>query len=191
MKKLHNFSEVFDGQAVFRKVLEAMSNPGRSVSIAEQAEKMHGNQQVFLALAMTLLDNEVSFYTCGNQELANDISLLTLSKEACLEEADFIFLEKKEDLDKVFSQAKCGTLADPQRSATIIMKTEEYCEKLWRIYGAGINGTQKLWVPETAELAMRLRDGQAYEYPQGVDMVFASDHGDIFCIPRLVMKEKQ
>lgn len=191
MKKLHNFSEVFDGQAVFRKVLEAMSNPGRVVSVAEQARKMHGNQQVFLALAMTLLDNEVSFYTCGNQKLANDISLLTLSKEASLEEADFIFVERKEDLDKVFSRAKCGTLADPQRSAAIIMKTEEHCPKAWKIYGAGVNGIQKLWVPETAELAMELRDEQAYEYPQGVDMIFVNDCGDIFCIPRLVMKEKQ
>jgi alpha-D-ribose 1-methylphosphonate 5-triphosphate synthase subunit PhnH len=27
MKKLHSFDEVFDGQKVFRKVLEAMSNP--------------------------------------------------------------------------------------------------------------------------------------------------------------------
>lgn len=191
MKKLHNFSEVFDGQAVFRKVLEAMSNPGRSVSIAEQAEKMHGNQQVFLALAMTLLDNEVSFYTCGNQKLANDISLLTLSKEASLEEADFIFVERKEDLDKVFIRAKCGTLADPQRSAAIIMKAEEHCTKAWKIYGAGVNGIQKLLVPETAEVAMKLRDEQAYEYPQGVDMIFVNDCGDIFCIPRLVMKEKQ
>lgn len=191
MKKLHNFNEVFDGQAVFRKVLEAMSNPGRIVSIAEYAGKMHGNQQVFLALAMALLDNEVSFYTCGYGELANNISLLTLSKEASLEEADFIFWERKEDLDKVFSRAKCGTLGDPQKSATIIMKAEEHFSKAWKIYGPGINGTKKLWMPETAELAMKLRDEQAYEYPQGVDMIFVNDCGDIFCIPRLVMKEKQ
>ena len=29
MKTLHQFDEVFDTQAVFRKVLEAMSNPMR------------------------------------------------------------------------------------------------------------------------------------------------------------------
>ena len=191
MKKLHNFNEVFDGQAVFRKVLEAMSNPGRVVSIEEQAGKMHGNQQAFLALAMTLLDNEVSFDTCGDRELANDISLITLSKEVSLEEADFIFLNRKEDLEQVFRHAKCGTLADPQKSATIIMKAEESCSKEWMIYGAGVDGTQKIWVPEIAELAMKLRDDQAYEYPQGVDMIFVNDCGELFCIPRLVMKEKQ
>ena len=35
MKTLHQFDEVFDTQAVFRKVLEAMSNPTRTVSVAE------------------------------------------------------------------------------------------------------------------------------------------------------------
>ena len=190
MKKLHSFNEVFDGQAVFRKVLEAMANPGRIVSIEEQARKMHGNQQVFLALGMALLDNEVSFYTCGNKGLADSISLLTLSKEASLEEADFIFVERKEELDQIFGKAKSGTLADPQKSATILMKVEE-CSKEWKIYGPGIDGTKELLVPETAEWAMNLRDAQAYEYPQGVDMIFVNDCGDIFCIPRLVMKEKQ
>lgn len=38
MKTLHQFDEVFDTQAVFRKVLEAMSNPTRTVSVAEQME---------------------------------------------------------------------------------------------------------------------------------------------------------
>ena len=65
MKKLHSFDEVFDGQKVFRKVLEAMSNPGRRVFIAEQSEKMYSDGKVFLAIGMTLLDNEVTFATCG------------------------------------------------------------------------------------------------------------------------------
>ena len=61
MKTLHQFDEVFDTQAVFRKVLEAMSNPTRTVSVAEQMEKLFGNHRAFLALGMTLLDNEVTF----------------------------------------------------------------------------------------------------------------------------------
>ena len=55
MKKLHNFDEVFDGQKVFRKLLEAMSNPGRWVSIAAQSEKMYGENKDFLAIAMKYL----------------------------------------------------------------------------------------------------------------------------------------
>ena len=191
MKKLHNFSEVFDGQKVFRKVLEAMSNPGRKFSIAEQAERMYGVNSAFLALAMTLLDNEVSFQACGNEELAENISLLTLSKEVSLEEADFIFVERKEQLDEVFEKAKYGTLADPQKSATVIIKVEDNGENVWNVYGAGIDGTLKLEVPETAQRAMELRDAQGYEYPQGVDLVFVTEEKDIFCIPRLVLKKEE
>ena len=36
MKTLHQFDEVFDTQAVFRLLLDAMSNPPRTVSVAAQ-----------------------------------------------------------------------------------------------------------------------------------------------------------
>lgn len=42
MKQLHTFDEVFDSQKVFRKALEVLSNPGRTLSIAGQSEKLYG-----------------------------------------------------------------------------------------------------------------------------------------------------
>lgn len=190
MKKLHSFDEVFDGQKVFRKLLEAMSNPGRSVSIAEQAEKMYGKNKTALALAMTLLDNEVSFCAWNNQELSENISLLTLSGATALEEADFIFVEKAEDLPEVIQNAKCGTLEDPQKSATIIMEAEENGTITKSLYGAGIDGILQLEMPDAAVKAMELRKQQNYEYPQGIDMIFVTDSGNLFCIPRLVMEKE-
>ena len=82
MNTLHSFDEVFDTQAVFRKVLEAMSNPARTVSIAEQKSRLFGEYKEFIALAVTLLDNEVTFSGCGNEELERDIQLVTLSEQA-------------------------------------------------------------------------------------------------------------
>lgn len=55
MKKLHSFDEVFDGQKVFRLVLEAMSNPGRKVSISEKAEKCMATIKLFLLLQLHCL----------------------------------------------------------------------------------------------------------------------------------------
>lgn len=191
MKKLHSFNEVFDGQKVFRKVLEAMANPGRKVSISEQAQKMYGDDSAFLALAMTLLDNEVSFCVCNNKNLAENISLITLSSEAPLEEADFVFVNEEKQLEEVFEKVKCGTLADPHRSATIIIKVENSCDKAWNLYGAGIDGTLTLKVPDGADQAMELRKQQNYEYPQGIDMIFVTGSGDVLCIPRLVMKKEE
>lgn len=73
MNTLHNFDEVFDTQRVFRKLLEAMSNPGRIVSVSEEKDRLFGDFPSFLAVAMTLIDNEVSFSAAGNKELKQDI----------------------------------------------------------------------------------------------------------------------
>lgn len=189
MKKIHDFDEVFDGQKVFRIVLEGMSNPGRVLSIKEQAQKMYGENPAFLALAMTLLDNEVSFFTCGNQKMSEDISLLTLAKETAVEDADYIFVEKEEDLKNVLEKAKIGTLADPQQSATILVKTGTDFGSNLAIYGAGVDQTMQLTVPEVVKTALRLRDEQVYEYPQGVDFIFVTEDERILCIPRLVLRE--
>lgn len=73
MKTLHQFDEVFDTQAVFRKLLEAMSNPARTVSVAEQREKLFGDYRALLALGMTLLDNEVTFSSCKDEAFRKDL----------------------------------------------------------------------------------------------------------------------
>lgn len=73
MKTLHQFDEVFDTQAVFRKLLEAMSNPARTVSVAEQKEKLLGDYRALLALGMTLLDNEVTFSACKDEAFRKDL----------------------------------------------------------------------------------------------------------------------
>ena len=73
MKQLHTFDEVFDSQKVFRKALEVLSNPGRTRSIAEQSEKLYGEQPGLLALAMTLLDAMRFYLSSGIQMLLQDM----------------------------------------------------------------------------------------------------------------------
>lgn len=189
MKTLHDFDEIFDGQKVFRTLLEAMANPGRVLFIAQQSRKLYGDYAPFLALAITLLDNEVTFCSCDNPELQKDIPLLTLAEETSVEEADYIFVSKPEQLSKVFEKAKMGTLADPQKSATILIRTDVAGDRKLTMYGSGIHREITLCVSETVETAVRLRDAQAYEYPQGVDMIFVSENGEILCIPRLVLQK--
>ena len=122
MNTLHNFDEVFDTQRVFRKLLEAMSNPGRIVSVSEEKDRLFGDFPSFLAVAMTLIDNEVSFSTAGNKELKQDIMLVTLSPEADTRTADYIFVTDTDILSEILEKAKFGTLSDPHCSATIIIR---------------------------------------------------------------------
>lgn len=188
MKTLHQFDEVFDTQAVFRMLLEGMSNPSRTISIAAQKEKMFGAHGAFLALGMTLLDNEVSFSVCGDETLREELQLVTLSEEKSLSEADYIFVMNSQMLSSIFVQAKSGTLMDPHHSATLIIRDSGESEQRVTLYGPGINGTIEFFCSEIVRQTLLLRDQQEYEYPMGVDLIFVTDSGDVTCIPRLVRR---
>jgi alpha-D-ribose 1-methylphosphonate 5-triphosphate synthase subunit PhnH len=189
LSKKHSFDTVYDSQKVFRLILEAMSNPARAVNISRYAGKLCGGQPVFLAVAMTLLDNEVSFNTCGDDSLAEEITLLTLSKTEPIESADYIFACFPGKIKNLIENAKCGTLADPHKSATLIVRDGGGPVCRIKLSGPGIDGHITAEVTRTVEYAIALRDAQNYEYPQGVDMLFVSNEGRLFAIPRLTRME--
>lgn len=189
IKRIHSFDEVFDAQQVFRLILTAMSNPTRTVNIKPFADKLYGENPEFLAVAMTLLDNEVSFNTGGNQALTDEIISLTLAREEQPAGADYIFVADSDRLERAVRNAKCGTLRDPHKSATIIVKNAGGTACRLRLYGPGIKGTTEFAATELVKIALDIRDGQFYEYPQGVDFIFVSAGGDLSAIPRLTLQE--
>jgi len=191
MKKIHAFDEVFDAQKLFRNILTAMSNPTKSINIQEYSDKLYGGAPDFLALALTLLDNEVGFYTGGDETLSSEIRSLTLGKKETLQDADFIFVSDTGTLRSVIKNAKCGTLRDPHKSATIIVRIDESKEAQLRLYGAGIDKIIEFQTSPIVKTALDIRDAQYYEYPQGVDFIFVSQGGELFCLPRLTLREVQ
>jgi len=186
LSKKHSFDLVFDSQKVFRLILEAMSNPTRVVRIREYADALFGDQPSFLALAITLLDNEVSFNACGNQTLSAEIASQTLTKGAGLESADYVFVSNPYRIKEVIENVKHGTLYDPQKSATVIIRNDDEPTCLMDLSGPGICGSVEVQVSKTVAEAIRIRNEQNYEYPQGIDLIFVSSWGDLFAIPRLV-----
>ncbi len=189
IQKKHNFDEVFDSQKVYRLILTAMSNPTRIVNIKPYADKLYGEHPELLAIALTLLDNEVSFHICQDPKLSEDITSLTLSKKEALHNADFIFITEKDYLEFVIKNAKYGTLRDPHRSSTIIIKISGDSSCYLPLYGAGIRNTADFYTDELVKAALDLRDRQYYEYPQGIDFIFVSGNGSMFAIPRLTLRE--
>lgn len=188
MKKIHSFDEIFDSQKVFRLILTAMSNPTRVVNIKEYSNKLFGNNKEFLVIAMTLLDNEVSFNTCENRELSDLIISLTLSKREKIEQADYIFITDNQ-IENVINNAKSGNLIDPQKSATIIIKIDDKKDTEVSLIGAGINGVSKMMTSSVVKKAIEIRNNQFFEYPCGIDFIFVCDNGDLFSIPRLTILE--
>lgn len=189
MKKIHDFDIVHDGQQVFRLILKAMSNPLQRVELAPYAEKLYGENKAFLTVAFTLLDNETTFFTFGNTALQEDIVSLTLSSEVDCSHADFIFVEQEDMLKTAIEEAKCGTLADPHKSATIVVKIPQKKDICLTMTGPGIDGTISIDTNAMVEKAVTWRDEMYFEYPQGLDFLFVDDGGTLFTIPRLVKKE--
>ncbi len=190
MKQLHTFDEVFDSQKVFRCLLEAMSNPGRRCSIQLQSKKLFGGNPDMLALAMTLLDAGVSFCAPENPELTEQILLLTHAEPVSLKEADYIFITSGAQLRAIVENAKEGTLENPHASATLIVNLSDGGENQnVRLSGPGVNGQLLKTFPNALVGAVRLRDEQDYEYPQGIDYIFILPKSELLCVPRLVRME--
>ena len=190
MKQLHTFDDVFDTQKIFRLLLEAMANPSRMVSIRQAQEKLYGSRKEMLALAMTLLDKNTSFTTFHHEELDEQIVLLTHGEKQETEQADYIFVTRPEQLEEAFGKAKRGTLENPHASATLLILYEDRERKPYCISGPGVDGNVIFDGPALLEEAFRLREEQEYAYPQGTDMIFVSEEGKLFCIPRMVKKEE-
>ena len=192
LSRKYDFDTVFDSQRVFRCILEAMSNPMRAVSICEYAKRLYGEHPALLALAMTLLDNEVSFNTCGNDILSYEIASLTMARKTDVEAADFVFCTENapgvphHDLAAVMYRAKPGTLSDPNKSATVIIHDDGEPAYRLTLSGPGINGSAAVQVSQTMLEAIAMRDAQNYEYPQGIDLLFVSSEGELLAVPRLV-----
>ena len=151
LSKKHSFDTVFDSQKVFRLILEAMSNPTRIVNISDYANKLFGDQPAFLALAMTLLDNEVSFNTCEDHKLSDEIGSLTLAKNVELGLADFVFVSYPCEIKNTIENIKCGTLSDPHKSATVIIRSEDALACPMKLYGPGIDGGTVVHVTQTVK----------------------------------------
>ena len=108
MQKAYEFDFVYDTQAAFRLLLEALSNPGRIVELGPLARKLGGAYAMPLTVAAVLLDNEVSFAVCGSPALAEKITELTLAKTAAVSKADYIFVTENADWQEAVQAAKCG-----------------------------------------------------------------------------------
>jgi alpha-D-ribose 1-methylphosphonate 5-triphosphate synthase subunit PhnH len=153
MKKIHTFDEVFDAQKVYRLLLSAMANLRRG-HIGPCAKKLYGENPVFLALAMTLLDNETGFCACGQEKLSDEIVSLTLSRPEPTARADYIFVADLNGLEHAVPNAKCGTLRDPHKSATLIVKNGGEKTVRLRLRGPGIRETAEISATETVKAAL-------------------------------------
>ncbi len=191
MRLLHAFDDVHDGQQLFRKILKAMSNPLVKVDISAEVDKISGQDREEQAVAFTLINNETTFCSFNHKELDSAILAVTLSKRVPCSEADYIFAHTEEDMLQTVENAKCGTLLNPHKSATIIVKIPGSQDCTLSMYGPGIKDTISLETHSLVQKTLQKRDSMYFEYPTGLDFIFINDNKELFAVPRLTRMVKQ
>ena len=184
-REKHEFDMVSGTQEVFRLLLDAMANPGRTVDLSAHASQFASNG-MWLALALTLLDNETGFFWDGPEELAREIQFLSGSAQVPLESADFIFLSSL-GAEQLLSRVKAGTHRDPHESALVIVRAGGKPDQSLsiEIKGPGVPPEGRK-TPLSMEEAVwiKARDAQKYEYPRGVELVLVREDDSLLAITR-------
>ncbi|WP_080844161.1 phosphonate C-P lyase system protein PhnH [Cytobacillus gottheilii] len=196
------FNIVHDVQSVYRKLVDAISRPGELASLQRECLLVKGenylsDHQSVLLLALTMLDQEVTFKVLSEKEeiISKVIYQLTNAKPAQLEQADYIFVLHDAEagaLEQAIHMAKEGTLYNPHLSASIIAETKSVSSgEEFLLKGPGI--------PESIVIATDLPRGWAKkraaknkEYPLGIDLFLIDADQQLLAIPRTAqMTEKQ
>jgi alpha-D-ribose 1-methylphosphonate 5-triphosphate synthase subunit PhnH len=197
VKHKHSFDTVHGAQEVFRILLEALANPGRVLNLRSLEEQFAAQGQ-WLAPALTLLDKETGFFWDGDKQTGEEMRFLTGAPQVPLEEADFVFLPSLDEgasesvavtAAHILSTVKQGTHLDPHDSALLFIAAGDPVNgpqnRQVSLRGPGIPPAGRRIHLSPAEAAWcRARDGEGFEYPCGVEIVFLRRDGSLLALTR-------
>jgi alpha-D-ribose 1-methylphosphonate 5-triphosphate synthase subunit PhnH len=186
LRRWHDFDLVFDTQAVFRKLLHALANPGCEENIMELAAKIRVPHPLMPALAAALLDNRTGFFAAGvDGALLHDF---TLARETSIENADFAFIDTKmssREITELVAKVRSGTLESPEFSCTLFVACDDAEETSVALAGPGIPGVRQVRLGRYAVQWLKAREAAGFLYPCGVDLFFVNAAGGVIAVPRL------
>ena len=174
--------EALGSQAVFRAVLQALSQPGDPVAIVHDAEVPATGHAASAAVLLALLDSECTLWL--SPRLASSQAGVWLRfHTGCVlvdapEEARFAWVAEGDAMPALASLQR-GSDEYPDQSATCVidvavLATAEEDAGAWRLTGPGIRDAQHLHVAGLPEdLCAQWADNHG-AFPRGVDVVLAT-----------------
>ena len=174
---------VFEAQAVFRLLMDAMARPGRRCRIEADvtAPGLAGPAQA--ALALTLCDADTPVWrgdtspTLGAWLAFHTGAPLT----AVPGEAAFAFVGPG---DTVPDDLLLGTPDYPDRSATLVIEVQSFGEgERFHLSGPGIDGQCDIAIDGLPDGFAAFRAANRALFPRGVDVVLTADR-DLVALPR-------
>lgn len=202
--KQSSFHNVHDTQAIYRALLDTMARPGKINNISQQCDRLEVPDSlptILAGLAYTLLDREVTFSVVGEAltEAEQYLHWQTFSPIRSLDVSDYVFVLQTispEEVEALMNSVKRGTLEDPHLSATIFVMVEALCEQETEgltldLKGPGINGVKTVTLQGLPDTWFKMREKVNEEYPLGVDIIFATEAGDLLALPRTTITESR
>ena len=182
------FNPVFDAQAIFRAVMDAMARPGTVQPVKALAQPPQPLSPVAAAIALTLCDNDTPLWLDPSLKQAATVeSWLGFHTGAPFADlpADAYFAVVAEPTALIaFENFAQGTQEYPDRSTTLVLQVASLSsgEKL-RLEGPGIDGSVTIApAPLPRHFVEQWKQNSA-RFPRGVDLVLAAPEG-IACLPR-------
>lgn len=174
---------VFEAQAIFRLIMDAMARPGSisSVHADVAAPGALGTAQVALLLTLADADAPV-FMAAAAPALANWLAFHTGARlVVSAEEAAFVLVERGNALPDGLA---LGTQDYPDRSATLIIEVEAFGRgEPLRLAGPGIKDRTELAVAGLPGGFRKLIDENRTLFPRGVDVLLTAGR-DLVALPR-------
>ncbi|MCW7541332.1 phosphonate C-P lyase system protein PhnH [Aquabacterium sp. A7-Y] len=170
---------VHETQQVFRRLLDAMSRPGRIYAVdAARLSPPAGLGAAAAAVLLSLADPELRVWLCPSYaegRLADWLRFHTGARiVASPEAADWLVLPAASASPELWSQAGAGTDEAPHTSATLLIDLPQLGDApRLRLRGPGIEHEHTL-APEGLEAAFwRARIAREADFPRGADLVLA------------------
>ena len=166
---------VFDAQRLFRKVLTALSEPGRILSIESGCVPPNPLDPLAAAIVLTLCDNDTPLWLAPN--LAPSASFIRFHTGAPIvtKPADATFAVAGVAQRPPLAALNPGTPEYPDRAATLILTVEALDGSVgWSLSGPGI-ARSRTFLPRGIDndFAGEWRSNRA-GFPLGIDVLFAA-----------------
>jgi alpha-D-ribose 1-methylphosphonate 5-triphosphate synthase subunit PhnH len=179
-------------QRAFRRLLQAMSQPGRVYVLPPMPAAGRKPWGTMLLLLESLLDHEVSFAVIGGNG-SRDLQSLIAGRTRCrmtdVGQADFLIVAEGDSAGELL-RVKRGTHQYPDTSATVVFRVQSLLFPEDRLPAIALKGPgirEEVFVgpieglgPHETEHLKELNS----DFPMGVDAVFIDEAGRILCIPR-------
>jgi len=199
--KEKQFDEVFDSQAIFRNLIDAVARPGRIYTldkIAFEHTPVDLNPFV-LSVFRTLCDNNVLIGGAGfNEGWLEYLRINTATLLAAIDEADYLLFDGTLFAED-FSRLNVGDLEFPEVGATVVLLVKTLSDEngersdsellTLKMKGPGIKNETFLRITGLDIKYIETSNHLKEFYPMGVDLILLDTSGKIAAIPRSIKVE--